>query len=369
MSELFQKAFIGNMEMRNHFVRSATWEGMAGENGEVTEPLIEIYRDLAKGGVGLILTGYSFVTKRGKALFGKLGVDSDALIPGFKRLTEAVHEHGGKIVLQIAHGGSQGMFDTGMPLEAPSAMKERATGNLPVEMSVNDIKRVINEFAEAAGRAKEAGFDGVEIHAAHGYLLSQFLSPYSNRRTDEYGGSIENRARIIFEIYDAVRGKVGRDYPVMVKINSSDFDGGAGLAPEDSLWVCKKLSDMGIDAIELSGGIFASGELMPARAGINSPEKEAYFRDYAGQFRPHLKCPLILVGGLRSLDVMEDIYRNGSAQFFSISRPLISEPGLINRWQSGDRKKARCISCNKCFGAAINERKFYCVTFNQRKGD
>ena len=132
MNELFQKTFIGNMKMRNHFVRSATWEGMAGENGEVTEPLIETYRDLAKGGVGFILTGYSFVTKKGKALFGKLGADNDALIPGLKRLTNAVHEHGGKIVLQIAHGGSQGMFDTGMPLEAPSAVKERATGNMPV---------------------------------------------------------------------------------------------------------------------------------------------------------------------------------------------------------------------------------------------
>ena len=366
MNELFQKAFIGSMGLRNRFVRSATWEGLAGENGEVTEPLIEIYRDLAKGGVGLILTGYSFVTKRGKALFGKLGADSDALITSLKRLTEAVHGHGGKIVLQIAHGGSQGMFDTGMPLEAPSAVKERATGNMPVEMTVEDIRRVVNEFAEAARRAKEAGFDAIEIHAAHGYLLSQFLSPYSNRRTDEYGGSIENRARIIFEIYDAVRGKVGRDYPVMIKINASDFDGGVGLAPEDSLWVCKRLSDMGIDAIELSGGIFASGELMPARVGITSPGKEAYFRDYAKQFRPHLKCPLILVGGLRSLNVMEDIYREGSAQFFSISRPLISEPDIIKRWQSGDRKKARCISCNKCMGAASKEGKFYCVTFNQR---
>lgn len=366
MSELLQKTFIGKMELRNHFVRSATWEGMAGENGEVTEPLIDIYRNLAKGGVSLILTGFAFVAKRGKAVSRKLGTDNDALIPGLMRLTEAVHEHGGKIVLQIAHGGSQGMFDTGMPLEAPSAMKERATGNMPVEMTVEDIRRVVNEFAEAARRANEAGFDGVEIHAAHGYLLSQFLSPYSNRRIDEYGGSIENRARIIFEIYDAVRGKVGRDYPVMVKINSSDFDGGVGLSPEDSLWVCKRLSEMGIDAIELSGGIFASGELMPARPGINGPEKEAYFRDYARQFISHLKCPLILVGGIRSLDVMESIYREGAAQFFSISRPLISEPGLINRWQSGDRKKARCISCNKCFGAAVNEKKFYCVTFNKK---
>lgn len=362
MSKLFESASINKMILKNRFVRSATWEGMAGENGEVTESLIDTYRDLARGGVGLIITSYAFVTKKGKATTGKLGADNNTLIPGLKSLTEAVHNEGGRVALQIVHGGSQLSFKTGMPTEAPSAVKERATGNLPVEMSVGDIRRVTGEFAEAARRAKEAGFDSIELHAAHGYLLSQFLSPYSNIRTDEYGGSIENRARIIFSIYKAVREKVGRDYPIMIKINTSDF-AGVGLTPEDSLWVCKKLSEMGIDAIELSGGIPAAGDQSPARAEINNPKKEAYFQDYARKFRTHLRCPLILVGGLRSLEVIEDIYRAGSAQFFSLSRPLISEPGLIKRWQSGDKKRARCISCNKCFGAAA-EGRLYCVAFN-----
>ena len=364
MSELFQDAYIGNMKLRNRFVRSATWDGMAGENGEVTEPMIELYRSLARGGVGLILTGYAFVTKRGKAAPGMLGADDDALIPGLRRLAKVVHEEGGKVVLQIAHGGSQTTVKSDMPAEAPSAVKDRLTGNVPVEMTPEDIKRVRGEFAEAAMRGKEAGFDGVQIHAAHGYLLSQFLSPYSNVRSDEYGGAVENRARMLFKTYEAIRDRVGSAYPVMTKINASDFDD-VGLTPDDSLWVCEKLSEMGIDAIELSGGVPAAGELNPVRFAIDSSEKEAYFRDYAKRFKPHVHCPVILVGGLRSVDVIEQIYREESAQFFSFCRPLISEPDLMKRWQSGDRKRARCVSCNKCFVPPSAEQTLYCVAFSK----
>jgi 2,4-dienoyl-CoA reductase-like NADH-dependent reductase (Old Yellow Enzyme family) len=367
MSELFKKAFIGNMELRNRFVRSATWAGMAGENGEVTEPLVHIYRELARGGVGLILTGYAYVNKRGKSSPRMLGCDEDSLIPGLRKLVEAVHEEGGKIALQIVHGGSQLMFDPGIRAEAPSAVKERATGNNPSEMTLEDIRRTVGDFSEAARRAKEAGFDGVEIHAAHGYLLSQFLSPYSNRRTDVYGGPIENRARIIFEIYEAVRDRVGGDYPVMIKINSSDFDG-VGLSLEDSLQVCMKLSGMGIDAIDVSGGIPAAGELSPAREKINTREKEAYFKVYARELKPLIRCPLVLVGGLRSLEVIEETFQEGAADFFSLARPLISEPNLINRWHSGEVRRARCISCNKCITAAQEEGRLYCVAFAKKDG-
>ncbi len=365
MTELFQGAFIGNMKVRNRFVRSSTWDGLARENGEVTEPMIDLYRSLANGVVGLILSGYAFIDKRGKASPRMLGADDDALIPGLKQLANAVHEADGKVVLQIAHGGAQIMFDTGLTLEAPSAVADRLTGKMPVEMTTGDIERVVAEFADAARRAREAGFDGVQMHGAHGYLLAQFLSPYTNVRSDDYGGPIENRAKIVFETYEAIRDAVGNDFPVMIKINSSDFDN-VGLAPEDSLWVCRKLSEMGIDAIELSGGGPAAEELSPARTKIDAPGKEAYFREYAKQFTPHLDCPLILVGGLRSLEVAEEIYREGSAQFFSLSRPFISEPDLINRWQSGDTKRARCVSCNKCFVPPARQKGFYCVAFKNK---
>jgi 2,4-dienoyl-CoA reductase-like NADH-dependent reductase (Old Yellow Enzyme family) len=364
MNDLFKPAAIGGMETKNRFVRSGTWEGMASEDGEATDALIELYGNLSKGGVGLICTGFAYVNKKGRAVPRMLGIDDNALIPSLKKLADKVHESGGKICIQLTHGGSQSFVDTGSPAEAPSGIQDRVSGKMPEELSKDAIKRVIQDFAAAAKRAKTAGFDAVQIHACHGFLLSEFLSPYCNRRTDEYGGAIENRAKIIYEIYGAARDSVGKDFPVMVKINSSDFDG-AGLSTADAAVVCKSLSDMGIDAIELSGGTLASGELSPMRGGIDSPEKEAYFKNEAKEIRPLLKCPLILVGGMRSLPVMEELFSEGTADFFSLSRPLISEPGLIKRWGSGNREKARCISCGKCGDAAFNEGNLYCVNFSR----
>jgi 2,4-dienoyl-CoA reductase-like NADH-dependent reductase (Old Yellow Enzyme family) len=360
--KLFEEVAISGLRLKNRFVRSATWEGMAGPGGEVTDGLVSIYEELARGEVGLILTGYAYVDKMGKAMPGMLGVDSDGHLPGLRRLVEACHAHGAKIALQIAHGGSQSKFDTGLGTEGASAVLEPATNNTPVAMTLADIERVRKNFVSAAIRGKNAGFDAIELHAAHGYLLSQFLSPYSNQRDDEYGGPIENRSRLLLEVYDAVRSAVGPDFPVMAKVNSSDFTS-YGLTDEDSLWVCERLSERGIDAIELSGGIPAAGAMAAARMAINSPEKEAYFREYARALRPSIKCPLILVGGLRSLEVMEKSVEEKTADLFSMARPLISEPCLIKRWKDGDRRPARCISCNRCIGAAFKEGRLYCVNF------
>lgn len=363
MNELFEEVKIGKMSMKNRFIRSSTWEGMAGEDGEATEGLIGLYRRLARGGVGLILTGHAYVTKKGKANSRQLGIDDDRLIPGLKRMTDAVHSEGVKIAVQLGHAGSQGNFDTGLTPCAPSAVQERATGNMPAEMTVDEIRTLVSEYADAARRAMEAGFDAIEIHAAHGYLLSQFLSPYSNRRNDSYGGSLKNRSRIVFEVFDAVKKGVGVDLPVIIKINCADFDE-AGLSPEDSMRVCGELSKAGIDAIEISGGIAAAKGLSAARTGIGSMDKEAYFSGYAREMRSLIKCPISLVGGIRSLHVINRLYLSGTAQFFSMARPLISEPGLIQRWRSGDTMPARCISCNKCFKSAV-EGDLRCVSFDR----
>lgn len=373
MKTLFEPCSIGNMELRNRFVRSATWEGMATEQGEVTDDLVELYRDLGKGGVGLVISGYIYVDLRGKCSHGMLGLERDSLMPGLKRLTAAVREEGGRIVAQIVHGGAQMEVDGPqgvdgpLPPEAPSAVADQSSGKIPVELSKDDIARVVKHFADTALRAKECGFDAAQLHAAHGYLLSQFLSPYSNVRTDEYGGSIENRARAIFETYDAVRAKVGQDYPVMIKINAEDFDG-VGLTAEDSLWVCEQLATRGIDAIELSGGTAAAEDKGTARSKITKPEQEAYFREHAKRLASRVACPIILVGGVRSLDVMEEIYNDGAAQFFSMSRPFISEPDLVNRWLSGDTAKARCVSCNRCFKTAHEPGTMYCAAFAKSDG-
>lgn len=344
MNQLFQKTTIRNMELRNHFVRSATAMGTA-DNGEVTEELIKTFSDLAEGGVGLIITGMAHVSKKGQSMSALVGVDEESRMPGLQKLVAVAHKHGAKIMAQLVHAGSKRHYDSGFPVEAPSAVKDRTTQIEPVAMTLEDINKTVNDFSSAAKLAKKSGFDAIQIHAAHEYLLSAFLSPYSNQRIDNYGGAIENRARIIFEVYQAVRTAVGPDYPVTIKINVKDVYE-IGLTWEDSAWICQELSTMGIDAIELS--ISGGQEFLDMFLNITSTEKEAYLKSYAREIKSRIKCPLILVGGFRSLEVINELFDEGSVDFFSMARPFISEPNLISRWQSNDLRKARCISCSKC---------------------
>ncbi|MGL5049739.1 MAG: NADH:flavin oxidoreductase, partial [Fusobacteriaceae bacterium] len=207
----------------------------------------------------------------------------------------------------------------------------------------------------AALRVKKSGFDGVEIHSAHGYLLSQFLSPYYNKRCDEYGGSIENRGRIIFEIFNAIREAVGKEFQIWIKLNSADYVKEGGLTEEDSIYVAKKLSELGIDAIEVSGGNGSIKEVVKNNLGaartkvILSKDNESYFKDYAKKLAEIVETPIILIGGNRHIDVMENILNNSKIEYFSMARPLTCEPNLVNIWMSGDLKRPKCISCNKCY--------------------
>jgi 2,4-dienoyl-CoA reductase-like NADH-dependent reductase (Old Yellow Enzyme family) len=360
MAKLFEKVKIKNMILQNRFVRSATWEGMAQKDGSVTPRLIDHMVALAGGGVGLIVSGYAFIRQDGQSGPWQLGVDRDQLIGGLREMAARVHENAGKIVLQLAHGGFFAMKKLiGRPPLAPSDLPGVAKSPRRV-MTIGDIKELIGAFAEGARRARQAGFDGVQIHAAHGYLLSQFLSPAFNRRTDEYGGSIENRARFLIEALRAVRLIVGADYPVLVKMNARDFMDN-GLELDDSLKVSHMLVAEGIDAIEISGGFLNGGKLNPSRFGIDSEEKEAYFREEAKAFKKEISVPIILVGGNRSFAVAEELVSGGVTDFVSLSRPLIREPGLIKRWREGDLAKAQCISCNRCFGPGVTGQGVYCV--------
>ncbi len=229
------------------------------------------------------------------------------------------------------------------------------------ELTMHDIQDLVAAFADAAGRAKSAGFDGVQIHAAHGYLLSQFLSPIFNRRTDGYGGRIENRSRIHVEVIHAVRKAVGKDYPVLIKMNCPDFAEN-GLSLEDSLIAGALFADAGLDAIELSGGLLTGGKLSPSRPGIHSADKEAYFREELSAFKKKIRIPLILVGGIRSVEVAEQLVADGSADYIAMCRPFIREPDLISRWKSGDRRRAECKSDNLCFEPGREGGGIYCVT-------
>jgi 2,4-dienoyl-CoA reductase-like NADH-dependent reductase (Old Yellow Enzyme family) len=216
-------------------------------------------------------------------------------------------------------------------------------------------------FATAARRAKIAGFDGVQIHAAHGYLLSEFISPMFNHRTDEYGGAIENRVRLPLAVLQAIREAVGGDYPILIKLNCKEFVD-QGLQPKEFVQVGKMLADAGIDAIEISGGLPVSPKTRPSQLGINKEEKEAYFQEEARALRKETDVTLILVGGNRSFHVAQGLVAEGVADYISMSRPLIREPHLINRWKAGDLTKAACVSDNMCFQPAIKGEGIYCVT-------
>ena len=366
MSKLFESSTINGMLLANRFVRSATWEGMAGDDGSVTPALENCMAQLAEGQVGLIISSHAYISPEGQAGPKQLGIYRDDLVEGLKQMTGDVHRKGGKIVLQLAHSGCLANPKlTGQPAWGPSSL-EGVSPSPCQEMSREQIQKLIEAFGQAAHRARQAGFDGVQLHAAHGYLLNQFLSPLFNKRTDVYGGSVEHRYQVLREVLGKVRSVVGKEFPVLVKLNSQDFLEG-GLSLEDSLKLGKMLEEDGIDAIELSGGTLRSGKNSPSRTHITDEEKEAYFSDAAQAFKKTIQVPLILVGGVRSFSVAERIVDQGGADYISMSRPFIREPGLIKRWQSGDRRKAFCLSDNQCFGPAMAGEGIYCVVERKEK--
>ena len=340
MTKLFESSQINGMTLANRFVRSATWAGMATDEGACTPQLIDLAAGLADGGVGLIITGHAYVHRHGQHQPWQLGIYSNDLIPALQDMTTAVHDRGGKIVLQLGYGGAY-------------LSKSRVR-----MMTAKDIQEVVDAFSQAALRAKTAGFDGVQIFAAHGFFLSQLLCPRYNDRSDEYGGNIKNRARALMEVLQAVRGSAGQNYPVLVKLNCQDFVEN-GLTLEDSIRVGVMLEKGGIDAIELSGGLLNIANLMGNK--LESETDEAPFQDAARAFKEKIQVPLILVGGIRSYDVAEQLVEEGTADYISMCRPFIREPDLVNRWKAGDTRKATCISCNNCVQIAQHGKGLSCV--------
>jgi 2,4-dienoyl-CoA reductase-like NADH-dependent reductase (Old Yellow Enzyme family) len=361
MTTLFEETTINGLTMRNRMVRSATWEGMCDVDGRPTEKLINFYRDLTQGGIGLIVSGYTFVRPEGKGLPGKMGIHTDDFEGDYKNMIRAVHDAGGKIAVQLVHAGGQtNSENAGRQPLAPSAIQVDQFPELPAELTKQEISDIVTAFGEGARRAKTWGFDAVQLHGAHGFLINQFLSPLTNRRTDEYGSSIENRSRFLLEVYQKVRETVGADYPVLIKLNASDnLDGGVEI--DDGVYAAKKLAEVGIDAIEVSAGTPASGAENPAREKINKPEKEAYNLELARRIKNAVSCPVMVVGGFRSFEIAQKTIRDDGMDYIAMARPLIREPDLPNRWHQGDHITAKCISCNSCFGPGLEEGGIYCV--------
>jgi 2,4-dienoyl-CoA reductase-like NADH-dependent reductase (Old Yellow Enzyme family) len=348
---LFEKTRIRGMEIRNRFVRSATFEGMGTCEGKPTRALKDLYFKLAEGEVGLIVTGLTHVDgyKNLPDIPGlpfPLAFDSDSFIDAWEAIITGVHQRGAKIALQITHLGRQDIPQLREPT-APSPIPLEDSGIVPRELTGNDIIELVEKFAQACRRAKSAGFDAVQLHGCHGYLISSFLSPHTNIRSDRYGGSTENRARLVMDILKRSVELVGPDFPLFIKMNGDDFIDG-GLHIEEAVAIARLIVNAGIACIEMSGGIYSVDSLRISATGINEPSDEAYFRHYAEALKKQVPVPVILVGGNRSCGLMAKLVSDGVTDFIAMSRPFIREPGLIKRWKSGDWSKSTCISCNKC---------------------
>jgi len=364
LETLFSSEKIGNVQIKNRIVRSATFMRSAEKYGYVDKKLIDIYRELARGGTGLIISGFTAVDPGGSASPYQACLYNDSFIPGQKELVKAVHEYTDiKIAAQIAHTGRQGYHPKYHPV-APSPVPFKTTGLTPRELSIEEIEELIQKFIDAGCRAYTCGYDLVQLHAAHGYFLSNFVSPFTNKRTDEYGGNVQKRTKILIDIYNGLRDELGKNYPITIKLQVEDFIPN-GLMLEEGVEHAKLLSEIGYDAIEPSGG-GGDTQLLTKKAypslNIKTPEEENYFLPHIKEIKPYMKdSKLILMGGIKNPIFAENILKEKTADFISLSRPLIYEPDLPNRWKSGDLSPAKCISCNGCY-MTMRVGPVYCVT-------
>lgn len=364
MKTIFDRIIIGGMECSNRILRSATWEGLADEKGFMSKTQYEIYEKLAQNNIGLICTGYARILEEDCPNAGMMGIYDDMFIPSYQKLTDIVHKYQGKIMMQIAYGGTKTTYKVGERcIFSPSDIPEKSTGTQGRAMSQDDIRLLISAHAEAARRVKESGFDAVQIHAGHGYLLNQFLSPYYNKREDQYGGTLENRARIILECYDAIREKVGDNYPVLIKLTCSDFSDG-GFTFGECRKLCAMLEEKGIDAIEISGNIHGKAEKMIGEQFDGYKlTRNGYFVEYGKIVSEERNIPIFVTGGFRDENEMNEWLNTSRIAGFGMSRPLLSEPDLVSSWGNREVRKSRCVHCSKCRTPEGN----YCTVFEKWK--
>jgi len=345
---------IGRVKIRNRFVRSATHEWMAEEDGRITDNIIRGYSCLAENNIGLIISGYSYVSPCGKSSARQQGIYDNRFIQDYAMLTKKVNDLGARFFVQIVHGGRQALRTKNCPgpvgpshVPLPYDPESPNDKKYPKELDNEDIETIIGDFSNSISRLDKAKVDGVQLHCAHGFLLSNFLSPYTNTREDDWGGDTNSRTRIVVEILRSARKVVG-NLPIAVKMNAYDGVDG-GIETREAVAIAKILDSEGIDAIEVSGGIEDARQEITCVQDIQTEEQEAYFREYSREIKRNVECPVILVGGNRSLNIMKRIIKEGYADMISLSRPLIREPNLITKFMRGDSERATCVSCNECF--------------------
>ena len=347
---IFDETNLKHLKLKNRIFRGSVGD-LSFKNGKITEEGFKLYDQLSKNEIGTIFTGYTTVSDYDQ--FPGVDVfrlDKDEYIPEFKKLVDLVHKNGANFFMQLVHIGMSTLFNVDTiyaPIEMPAK-----NNKMTKAMTKEDILRIENDFANAALRAKKAGFDGVEIHGAHFYLVSEFLSPLTNRRTDEYGGSTEKRARFLLEIIEKIREKVGKDYIVGLKINSEDGMEG-GITEEGLIKTCQLAEAAGIDYIQISGMRWLSERI-----------KSPIYADISAKLAEKVKIPVIVTGGARNVDELNEILNKSKIKYIGMARPLICEYDLIKKWKENQTKKAKCVSCNTC----LNNPFGICV-FNKKKCD
>ena len=353
---------IGSLRLRNRLVRAPTSETMAEEDGGVNHSLKRLYGDLGRGGAGLIITGHIFVEPRGQYSPSQMAIYDDSFVPGLKALVDIVHDAGGIIFAELSHAGSQSVMPGVTPI-APSIILNAIFARTPTEASDADIAAIVAAFGAAAGRAQQAGFDGIHLHGGNGYLLSEFTSPHANRRDDDWGGDAERRGRFFIEVYQSVRDTVGADFPISARVGIADSVDG-GLPIDEGVALVSRLRERGLDAVETTLGVMGSYlqnvrpyvAVTPGRAiatGLyprlfEPAGPEAYYRAYAHAVKQSVDIPVILIGGMRTTPTMADVISSGDADFIAMARPFIREPDIAGQIVAGRRGMVDCVSCNIC---------------------
>ncbi|HDZ18916.1 MAG TPA: NADH:flavin oxidoreductase [archaeon] len=369
LETLFSPGKIGNITIKNRIVRSATFMFMAEKYGYIGDRLLNMYENLAKGGTGLIITGAVAIDPSAAGGSYQVCLYDESHISGHNKLVNLIHDYDDtKIAIQFNHLGRLG-YHPKYPNFAPSPIPYKGTGITPQELTTQEVKQFIKKFIDAGQKAYECGYDLIQLHAAHGYFLNNFISPYTNIRSDEFGGSIQGRTKILVDIHNGIRDELGSQFPIIIKLQSQDYIPN-GIIEAEGIKIAKIIANAGFDGIEPSGGGRESMEFMkntlPSKT-FKKPEGENYFLPFAKELKPYMKdCALILVGGIRNPMSAEIILKEGNADFISMSRPLIHEPELPSRWESGDLSPAKCISCNSCL-VVMQKGPVYCVTKKKRE--
>ena len=391
MGKVFEDSSIAGMMLKNRIIRSATHEGLGDKDGRPTADLTDLYVKLATGGVGAIITGYAGIQKNGRTMLNMRMFDRDELIDDYKKMNTQLSEYGVPVIIQLAHGGGQtSRRVTGEQSVAPSRKKYPLFSSMSRELADNEIEQIIDNFALAIERSKSSGFSGAQLHAGQGYLLQEFLSPHLNLRRDRWGGSTENRFRILSEIMHKARERVG-NFPVLVKFSAYDGDKN-GIRIDEGIKIAELFQKTGFDAIEVSCGgsedgynatrvpkipMDAAFALVPWMRSLSMPKKallrmiapivikrhfplDNFNVEAAARIKENVDIPIIVVGGIRRLKDMEDIISGKKADYVSMCRPFIIEPDIVNKLKSGTQNESRCINCGYCLmGVTAGKLKCY----------